>query len=353
MQQLPYLTKDLPGIGGRLRATPEDFQVEEIPAYEPCGEGDHVYAWVEKRGMTTAFLLRELATALDIKDSDIGAAGMKDRHAVTRQMLSLPSPVTPEAVMALEIEGAKILSAVRHGNKLRTGHLRGNRFVLRICDLDCPAPEAAERASKIFERLAAVPGAPNWFGAQRFGRAGDNADVGRALVRGEKTKGRPPRGRQRRLFISAYQSKLFNEILAARLNDDLFSTVVESDVLQKRDSGGVFLAAELETEQQRFDQAELALTGPMFGHKMKTPSPGSAAALREDVILSREELTLDSFSHLRKLANGARRAMSILLEDVAVEPLEDAIEVRFSLPSGSYATAILREVIKGSSDFPE
>ncbi len=352
-QILPYVTADLPGIGGSLRSELEDFVVEEIPAYLPCGEGDHVYVWVEKRGMTTAFLLREIAKALEIRDSDIGAAGMKDRHAVTRQMLSLPPPITPEQAMALEIKGATILSAGRHGNKLRTGHLKGNRFILKIRNLECPAAEAKQRTEAIIQRLAQVPGAANWYGGQRFGRAGNNAEVGKALVTRSKTGGRPPRGRQRRLFISAYQSQLFNEFLEARLSDDLYSTVIVGEVLQKRDSGGMFVSEDLSDDQARFDRGEVTLTGPMFGHKMKCPSPESQAEERESSILLREGIELQSFAHLSKLANGTRRGLSILLEDAEVSADDESVEIRFTLPSGTYATAIMREIIKGEKNYPE
>ena len=253
--------------------------------------------------------------------------------------------------MALELEGATILSAERHGNKLRTGHLKGNRFVLRVRRLDCPVDEAVERTQAILNVMAKVPGAPNWYGAQRFGRAGDNSRVGKALVTQTKTGGKTPRGRQRRLYISAYQSQLFNDYLEARLRDNLYSTVVEGEVLQKRDSGGMFVSEDVATEQGRFDQGELSLTGPMFGHRMKCPSPDSPADDRESSILKREEIELQSFAHLSKLATGTRRPLSVLLEGAEVKALDEAIEVRFTLPSGSYATAIMREIMKGEN-FP-
>tara|TARA_R110002096_G_scaffold408075_1_gene606952 strand:- start:55655 stop:56740 length:1086 start_codon:yes stop_codon:yes gene_type:complete len=350
---LPYVTADLPGIGGRLRAKLSDFEVEEIPAYEPCGEGDHVYAWIEKRELTTANVVRELAKCLEIRESDIGAAGMKDKYAVTRQLLSLPPPLTPEAVLACEIEGVKILSAKRHGNKLKTGHLKGNRFILQVRDMECSPEEAQKRAQAIFERLTSVPGAPNWYGAQRFGRGGGNAGIGKALVTQAKIPGKAPRGRQRRLFISSYQSKLFNECLAERMQEELFTTVLAGDLLQKRDSGGVFASDDAVVDQERFASGEVGLSGPMFGHRMKCPSEGTAASEREARILAREEITLESFSHLSKLANGARRPMSIVLDEASAHALDESLEVRFALPSGSYATAIMREIIKGAEDFPQ
>ncbi len=350
--QLPYITADLPGIGGRLRTEVTDFEVEEIPAYQPCGDGDHVYAWIEKREMTTAFAIRELAKALELRESDIGAAGMKDKYAVTRQMLSLPPPTSPEAVLACEIAGLKVLSAKRHGNKLKTGHLKGNRFILTVRELSCSAVEAAQRSRAILDRLSAVPGAPNWYGAQRFGRGGGNASIGKALVTQSKVPGKAPRGRQRRLFISAYQSQLFNDCLAQRMRDGLFATVLLGDLLQKRDSGGVFACEDPETDQGRFTDGEVGLSGPMFGHRMKMPKEDTPAFAREASILESEGIQLASFSHLSKLANGARRAMSILLEEAEIVAIGDSLQVKFALPSGSYATAIMREVIKGAEDFP-
>jgi len=348
----PYVTSDFPGIGGRLRVSPSDFYVEERPAYLPCGEGDHIYAWIEKTQMTTAFLVSSLARALNLRESDIGVAGMKDKYAQTQQMVSLPPPLTPEQVMACSIEGATIVRASRHGNKLKTGHLKGNLFVLRVRELACPLEEAKERATLIIEQLAKVPGAPNWYGAQRFGRGGDNAQVGKALVTQSPLRGKTPKGRQRRLFISAYQSQLFNEYLAERLNDNLFSTVLEGDLLQKRDSGGVFTSEDTSIDQARFTSGEVGLCGPMFGHKTKMPLPQSPALAREERILEREDLSLQSFAHLKKLAMGARRPLSVVLDDVRVSIQEDSLEIAFSLPPGSYATTIMREIMKGPDNFP-
>ena len=164
---LPYLTSALPGTGGTLRTLDEDFAVDEELPYAPSGAGDHVFARIEKRGMTSPDAARAIARALGVRDRDIGIAGMKDRRAVTRQWLSLPPPVTPEQALALELPAVRILEAVRHGHKLRTGHVRANRFTLRVRGT---VPDAAARARAILGALAEPPGAPNWYGEQRFGR---------------------------------------------------------------------------------------------------------------------------------------------------------------------------------------
>jgi tRNA pseudouridine13 synthase len=349
---LPYLTSDLPGTGGTLRASPEDFRVEEVPAYLPAGEGDHVFAWVEKQDLTTPALVDRMAHALGVRPQDVGWAGMKDRHAVTLQWLSFPPPCTPEAVRALDLPGVRVHEAARHRNKLRTGHLRGNRFTLRLRDTDVPAEEAASRARAILERLAPPPGSPNWYGAQRFGQAGDNAEQGRALLLGDRG-GRGMQGRQKRFLISALQSALFNEYLRRRMDDGLFGTVLDGDILQKTDSGGIFATTEPAVDQARVDAGALVITGPMFGHSMRSTPPGSAAAERESRVLADEGLTLASFQPVAKLATGTRRSLSVPLErtDVTVVA-ERAIELSFALPSGAYATALLREVVKGPTAFP-
>lgn len=349
---LPFLTADLPGIGGALRSTDDDFAVEEVPAYQPGGEGDHVFVWIEKRGLSTFDAVAALARALDVKPGDVGTAGLKDKRAVTRQFLSLPPPVTPEAALAVELEGLAVLSATRHPNKLRTGHLRGNRFTLRVRELACDADEAAARAGAILARLAASPGCPNWFGAQRFGRSGDNAQAGRRIVRGEAGK-KGPRNRQRRLLVSAYQSELFNDYLRQRMDEGTAGRVLAGDLLQVRASGGIFASGDPDTDQARVDAGELALTGPMFGSKMKAPPEGSEASAREAALLEREGLSPGDFRHLGKIALGTRRALGVLVEAPEARPAEGgAVDLSFTLPSGSYATAVMREVMKTDRDFP-
>ncbi len=324
---LPYITAELPGTGGVLRRTEADFEVEEIPAYLPSGEGDHVYAWIEKRGVTTFQAVEQLARATGANPRDVGTAGLKDRHAVTRQWVSFPPPVTEDAVRTATVNGVSVLEVVRHRNKLKTGHLFGNRFTVCVRDT---APDAADRARAILDELASPPGSPNWFGEQRFGARGDNHVIGRALVKGERPPGPPPHGRMKRLFVSAYQSHLFNEYLRRRILDGLYR-------------------AELDGELTRRGRP----SGPMFGHKMPLPAAGTEAEARERAIMEAAGIELDDFKRVGKLALGTRREIAIPLEDAVVEALPDGIRVRFALPSGAYATAVLRELVKTPYPPPE
>ncbi|HEY4241148.1 MAG TPA: tRNA pseudouridine(13) synthase TruD [Kofleriaceae bacterium] len=338
---LPYLTEGMPGIGGTLRAAPEDFVVDEEPAYLPSGAGDHVFVRIEKRGLTTPAAVEAIARALGVNPRDIGVAGMKDRHAVTRQWLSLPPPLAPEAALALAIPDVQILEAQRHPHKLRTGHVRANRFVLRVRGV---GPEGLERAQAILDRLAAAPGAPNFYGEQRFGRHGDNAERGRAMLRGERMKDR----RMARLMMSALQSELFNAWLAARLADGLYAQAIAGDLMHKR-GGGMFDCVDPTVDSPRI--GEIVPTGPMFGDRMRCPAAASPAAVREDQILAAAGLTLDAFGAVRAIAEGTRRDAAIEVGDPRVAwAAPETLEVAFTLPGGAYATIVLREIMKVAVD---
>jgi len=346
---LPYLSADIPGVGGQLRTCPEDFRVVEVPAYEACGQGDHVLCMVEKRGLTTFEMIRLLAAAVGVAEDDVGVAGMKDKHAVTTQQVSLPPPTTPEAALAVDVAGVKVLSAARHTNKLKTGHLRANRFEIVIRDLSVPVADAHARAQAVLELLSRPPGAANWFGEQRFGRGGDTAEQGRRLVSDSRWRG--PRGRKRRLFISAFQSLLFNDYLLERIDAGLYRSVVAGDIAQIHGHAKSFAVVDVDAEQARLDAGEIAITGPIFGHQMRQPADGTRAWELEKSILDRHSVSLESFAHLRKLAMGTRRPLSVPLADAATRIDDDGqLVVAFSLPSGSYATAILGEIQKSGDN---
>jgi tRNA pseudouridine13 synthase len=335
----------MPGVGGVLKAEPEDFVVEEIPAYPPTGEGSHVLATVEKRGVSTFDAVRRIAQALGIHDSDIGTAGLKDKEAVARQQISLPPPVTLTAVLALDLPGLRVLSAGHHPHKLKTGHLRGNRFVVIVRGLDLPVPEAVDRTRAVLERLARPPGAPNFYGDQRFGVGGENPALGRALVVGERVRARP-RPREARFLVSAFQSALFNRYLEERMKDGLYDRVIDGDILKKNDTGGLFVTTDPTTDQARLASGELTPTGPMFGSAMLAPPEGSAAAQREATLLAAEGLTIGDFRRVAQIGQGTRRPIAVQVAEAAVVPLPGAIELRFILPAGAYATVVCGEILK-------
>lgn len=181
-----FLTEGLPGIGGRIKGCPEDFVVEEVPLYHPCGQGEHVYLWIEKTDLSTLEAIRRLAQAFDRSPDDLGYAGMKDRKAVTRQYVSVGG-VSLEGAREVRVPQVRILSAERHTNKLRLGHLRGNRFEIRVRGIgedgegEDGTPDVESRTVAILAQLVAR-GIPNYFGPQRFGARGDAQWVGKAFL---------------------------------------------------------------------------------------------------------------------------------------------------------------------------
>lgn len=337
-QQLPLVTAALPGTGGRIRVQPEDFQVEEIPAYDPEGRGSHLYLKVRKTGLTT----RELVSALvsgGAAEASVGVAGLKDKAAVTTQWLSLPKAQAAAADSLEALPGAAILERSYHRNKLGLGHLRGNRFQITVRD---SVPGADRHAAAAFARLAEV-GAPNWFGPQRFGRFGSNAYDGWLVLQGENV---PGGHRLRRFFVSALQSLVFNAVLADRLNAGIYDTVIEGDWARKHETGGTFLVADAEQEAPRAKSLELSATIPLYGRKVK-PSP-AAAGEYESAVMARFDLSWQQFTSRR----GDRRSSRILVAEPEVARDGDALILSFVLPKGSYATSVLREVMKVDVDEP-
>ncbi len=404
---LPHLTRDFPGIGGVIKQRPEDFFVQEVPLYEPSGTGEHVYSEIQKVGLTTFDAINRLADALRVSSRDIGYAGLKDARAVTRQVVSIFG-TTEEAVMALRgrWQDLTIQWAARHTNKLRIGHLAGNRFAIKIREVDPTAVVRLRPVIDILERR----GMPNYFGEQRFGRRGNNDQLGATLIRGRpeellhlllgspeptldtdrhefnaranydrgdldgSTKAWPRRcglerrilarlvktgspgaavravdQRLRRLWVSALQSKLFNEVVARRVTDDMIDKLLDGDLAYKHENGAAFLVESAATEQPRADAFEISPTGPLVGYRMSLPS-GAPLAIEEAVFKS-HGLTPGHFRQEgRDRAKGARRPVRVKPTDVRLEGGVDDhgahITVAFTLPAGAYATVLIRELTK-------
>ena len=337
---LPYLTADVPGVPGRLRVALDDFRVDEQPAYELSGEGEHLYIHFEKRDLTTPEAMRRLARALGADPRNAGYAGLKDRRAVTRQWASFTvKDDTAARALGDSLEGIRVLEVTRHINKLRTGHLRGNAFELRLREV--PVGREPEVAA-VLARLAAE-GIPNYYGEQRFGRDAQNvAEARRWIVDGE----RPSRDHfRRKLLVSSLQSELFNDVLAARLSDGLFARAVDGDLLRKEDSGGLFTTADLADASARVASFEVSPTGPMFGAKMRWPE--REARSREEQALAAAGLTAQHLASFVRDGEGTRRPLRVRPLDVTVETESPGVVLlRFTLPKGAYATVVLREVTK-------
>lgn len=350
LHPLPRLTAGLAGCGGQLRVLPEDFEVEEIPLYEPSGVGDHLYLWIEKIDVAGETLRRHIARALDISGMDIGMAGLKDRRAVTRQWISVPKSAESK-VSRIEDGRIRVLDARPHRNKLRTGHLTGNRFRLRVRGVGADAETLV--AAKL-QRLAAL-GMPNFYGAQRMGHGGSTLAAGWALLRGYSRLVRVRMPDEtvhslnlsdrplRRLAASAVQSEVFNRTVARRMELGLLETVIEGDLCQKTDTGGMFVTDDLLREQRRLETAAIDVTAPMWGPKMMRPD-GQASRIELEV-LAAFGLTEADFAAIGNLAPGTRRAMLCRLGDPQVGRDDAGLTVAFSLPAGSFATVLLHELM--------
>lgn len=341
--QTPYLTPDLPGIGGKLRVEIDDFIVEEVPAYEPCGEGEHTFFGVEKRDISTPALIQQLAQALGVAEREFGSAGLKDARAVARQTLSIQW-VPPETILALNVDKARILWATRHTNKLRSGHLRGNRFTLRIRDV---GSDAGSRVAAIAEMLLAR-GVPNGYGQQRFGNRGNNHEMGLLLLRNDraalKTHGIHHLSyKMRQFLISAVQSALFNALLAARMRRGLLDDVLPGDVARKETTGGIFIVDDVAAERLRVRAWEISATGPIYGYKMLA-AQAEAGAL-EAAILAEAGIAPADFRPFK--AKGSRRPLRYYPEGLTWHKEgTDALTLSFFAPKGAYATLLLRELMK-------
>ncbi|MDD5285556.1 MAG: tRNA pseudouridine(13) synthase TruD [Desulfuromonadaceae bacterium] len=394
----PYLTSHIPGIGGTIKESPDDFIVEEIPSYLPSGSGEHCYLTIEKRGITTLEAIRRIAAALKVPERDIGYAGMKDAVGITRQTISVQR-VTTEKAMELELEGVHILSASRHSNKLKLGHLRGNRFRIAVRSVS----EGSESVTRSVLEILIKRGVPNYFGLQRYGAQRNSHLIGAAmlkrdwqgavdaligqpdLVRDEewseailayrqgdvnralqlfprhcrnerdvlqRLNSRPGEyekafasihPRLKKLYLSAVQSFLFDQVVARRIEH--IDELLIGDLAFKHVNGACFLVEDAGTEMERAGSFEISASGPMFGCRMKQPEGSPLEIERE--IQGTLQIGLDDFDLPGGLRmEGERRPLRVPLDNPSFLLEGDCIRLEFALPKGSYATSVLREIMK-------
>ncbi len=334
----PFVTGALPGTGGRIRDELADFVVDEVRDEPPEGTGDHLWLRVEKADQTTQRVIGHYREALGLDGDAIGHAGLKDRHAVTTQWISLPAACEDRLDAVPPMPGVRVLERVRHPRKIQEGELRGNRFSIHVRG----AAGSASDAEAVLRALA-VTGVPNYFGPQRFGAAGDNAERGLLLLRA----GRKPRGWLDKLMTQAVQSWVFNDWVTARLAAGTFATVLHGDVAVKHETGGKFLVGDPEEEAPRAAAFAISATGPLFGRKYHEAQFEARAI--EDEVLAGLGLARDLFRPLP----GSRRPIRMPLADWTLEPTDEGYRVGFFLPAGGYATAVLREIMKVEPEPPQ
>jgi tRNA pseudouridine13 synthase len=336
--QPPFITERLPGIGGVLKAIPEHFQVEEELPYAPCGEGEHVFVKLRRAGWNTTDVATALGRVFDLKGSDIGWGGRKDKNAVTTQTISLRLPLE---LSLTQIEDRikpllfEIIDIQRHRNKLKTGHVAANRFRIVLSGVVSCALERAEAIAVALKDS----GVPNYYGEQRFGHHYLNLDRAVTLVKRKKAH-----GKKDTFMVSVLQSALYNCWLIERIRRGEFGRLLQGDVARKTDTGGLFIVDDLDEAARRFAAREITYTGPIFGHKMM--SAIGPAGDCENRLLQRFGLDLEVFKPLR--APGSRRPAILYLHDLTVKPVIEGLEFAFTLPSGAYATTVLREFTRAS-----
>ncbi|HSM12234.1 MAG TPA: tRNA pseudouridine(13) synthase TruD [Lysobacter sp.] len=340
-------------LSAQIRSTPEDFRVEELPSFEPSGSGEHLLLTVEKRGMNTAFAAKRLAQWAGVGEMAIGYAGMKDRHAVTRQRFSvhLPKRVAPD-LAALQVgddapasadaaaaERLQVIEHHWHSRKLPRGALAGNRFVLVL-------REVRGQREAIEARLQAIAahGVPNYFGEQRFGRDGDNIANALAMFGGRRV-----RREQRGVLLSAARSQLFNRVLSARVAAGNWSGLhdgrgLAGEVWALEGSRSVFGPEPFsDALAQRLADFDIHPTGPLWG-RGELRSRDEVAALELAALADDESLALREGLEQAGLEH-ERRALRLRPKELQWQWLQpEALELSFTLPPGAYATVVLAEL---------
>ncbi|WP_230655873.1 tRNA pseudouridine(13) synthase TruD [Psychrobacter sp. I-STPA10] len=357
IQNLPQPTK-ASIVSAHYKQSAEDFIVNEILNIDFSEEGEHLWLYIEKRGMNTTFVANALADWANISRRDVGYSGLKDRHAITRQWFSLrlPKRQLPATSFTLDepekSEYAKVLDTHWHNKKLNRGTHKYNEFILTLRDVMGDKQQIEAQLTHI-----AKHGVPNYFGEQRFGIAGRNIAQALEWFEHGTINGRPSHGKKNRdtqsILLSAARSLIFNQILAARIVNDTWQTGMDGDAFNLNGSGSIFATECMdETLKQRLAEGDIHPTAVMWG-KNNDKVQGSVKDLEQHIVASSELLT--------RLANGienqgikaSRRALRLPLtkltwqwQDDSTKTNETLLVLNFCLPTGSYATSVLSALIK-------
>jgi len=333
-----------PALSGVLRASPEDFVVEEQLGYAASGEGEHAFLQVRKRGLNTADVARELARFAGVRQVNVGFAGLKDRHALTTQYFSVHLPGKPDPDwQALNSEQLQIVSAQRHNRKIRRGSLQGNRFELTLRQLQGGREQAEQQLLTI-----AAEGVPNYFGAQRFGREASNLQRAAALFAGQ---GRRPKPEQLRMIVSAARSYLFNRVLAARVSDGSWNRALPGDVMLLAGSNRQFAVEQLDAEiERRLAEHDIHPSGPLPGADSRSLKPQAEALRIEQQALSDELAQAWIEGLAKRRVDADRRALRMAPGDFSYDwPDRQTLRLSFTLTSGAFATSLVRELLSTAS----
>ncbi|MBA6264749.1 tRNA pseudouridine(13) synthase TruD [Colwellia sp. Bg11-12] len=331
-KSLQYLYTQ-PQSTGQLRSEMSDFKVFERLPFEPCGEGEHLFIHIRKTGANTLVVARELAKYFKVKEGLVSYAGLKDRFAVTEQWFGIHLPgKTVYDLSNLAIEGVEVLSVKRHNKKLRIGALSGNRFELVL--------RKVSNIDDVLRRWAAVSqfGVPNYFGEQRFGINGGNLDRALELFQGKKVKDKKKRG----LYLSAARSEIFNQTISQRIENNQFESLSIGDVFMLSGTQSVFLAEAIDkTIMQRFQEKDIDLTAALWGAG-ELMSQGESQQLEQEIANEYSDFCQGLVKFGLKQE---RRRIRLSLTEGQITSGNDTITLSFFLPSGCYATTILRELI--------
>ena len=323
-----------PESSGELRSQMSDFKVFEQLPFAPCGEGEHLFIHIRKTGANTVFVARQLAKYFAVKEALVSYAGLKDRFAVTEQWFGVHVPGKQVYDLSdLIIDGVEVLSYARHNKKLRTGALTGNRFEITLRNVtDIPA-------LKLRWQKIAADGVPNYFGEQRFGIDGGNIGKARELFAGTKVKDKKKRG----IYLSAARSYLFNQVVSQRICNNSFDVLAGGDVCMLAGTQSVFLADEVDDSlRQRLQEKDIDITAPLWGAG-DLMTQGAVLAFEQKLMEPHQDFCqgLPKFGLKQE-----RRRIRLNVSQTEISTEQDSVTLSFSLPSGCYATTILRELLQ-------